>query len=132
MIAGGMDMGMEKRNCTRVVFESEALVHHKGRSLRGSVENLSLNGLFLRIKETIPLDETIEVEILLSGTSSKLTVNIQGLVVRQDADGVALQIVGMDLDSFIHYKNIITYISGDEREIMGEFHRFVARRGREA
>ncbi len=124
-------MGMEKRNCTRVIFESEALVVYKDRTLRGTVENLSLNGLFLRIPEILPLNDTVEVEILLSGSSSKLTVNIQGLVVRQDDDGVALQIVGMDLDSFIHYKNIITYISGDEREIMNEFHRFVARRARQ-
>ena len=123
-------MGMEKRNCTRVVFESEAIVVYKDKTLRGSVENLSLNGLFLRIPETIPLNETLEIEILLSSTSSKLTVNLQGLVVRVDEDGVALQIAGMDLDSFIHYKNIITYISGDEREIMNEFHRFVARRVR--
>jgi hypothetical protein len=123
-------MGMEKRNCTRVVFESEAIVHYKDRTLRGSVENLSLNGLFLRIPQAISLNETLEIEIFLSGGSSKLSVNLQGLVVRQDEDGVAIQIVGMDLDSFIHYKNIITYISGDEREIMNEFHRFVARRVR--
>lgn len=123
-------MGMEKRNCTRVVFESEALVVYKDRTLRGSVENLSLNGLFLRIPQAISLNETLEIEIFLSGSTSKLSVNLEGLVVRQDEDGVALQIIGMDLDSFIHYKNVITYISGDEREVMNEFHRFVARRVR--
>lgn len=121
---------MEKRNCTRVIFESEALIIFQGQKLRGTVENLSLNGVLLKITEPIPVNETVEVEINLSATTSKLSVNVQGLVIRQDDRGLALQIVGMDLDSFIHYKNIITYISGNEREVMSEFHRFVARRTR--
>jgi hypothetical protein len=121
---------MEKRNCTRVIFESEALIIYQGQKLRGTIENLSLNGVLLKITEPIPIDETVEVEINLSATTSKLSVNVQGLVIRQDDRGLALQIVGMDLDSFIHYKNIITYISGNEREVMNEFHRFVARRSR--
>jgi hypothetical protein len=121
---------MEKRNCTRVIFESEAVIVYQGQRLRGTVENLSLNGVLLKITEPIPVDETVEVEINLSATTSKLSVNVQGLVIRQDERGLALQIVGMDLDSFIHYKNIITYISGNEREVMNEFHRFVARGSR--
>ncbi len=121
---------MEKRNCTRVIFESEAIIIFQGQKLRGTVENLSLNGVLLKITEPIPVNETVEVEINLSATTSKLSVNVQGLVIRQDDRGLALQIVGMDLDSFIHYKNIITYISGNEREVMSEFHRFVARRTR--
>lgn len=121
---------MEKRNCTRVIFESEAIIIFQGQKLRGTVENLSLNGVLLKITEPIPVNETVEVEINLSATTSKLSVNVQGMVIRQDDRGLALQIVGMDLDSFIHYKNIITYISGNEREVMSEFHRFVARRTR--
>ena len=119
---------MEKRNCTRVLFQSEAVVLYKDQTLRGKVENLSLNGMFLRADGKIPLNEVVEIEILLSGASSKLTVNLQGVVVRQDEDGIAIQLVGMDLDSFIHFKNIITYITGEEREIMNEFHKYVARR----
>jgi hypothetical protein len=119
---------MEKRNCTRVLFQSEAIVLYKDQTLRGKVENLSLNGMFLRADEKIPLNEAVEIEVLLSGASSKLTVNLQGVVVRQDEDGIAIQVVGMDLDSFIHFKNIITYITGEEREIMNEFHKYVARR----
>jgi hypothetical protein len=119
---------MEKRNCTRVLFQSEAIVLYKDQTLRGKVENLSLNGLFLRVDDKIPLNEVVEIEILLSGASSKLSVNLQGMVVRQDEDGMAIQLIGMDLDSFIHFKNIITYITGEEREIMNEFHKYVARR----
>jgi hypothetical protein len=121
---------MEQRNCTRVLFESEATVLYKDKTLRGKVENLSLNGLFLRVEDKIPLNEAVEVDMVLSGASSKLSINLQGLVVRQDDAGMAIQLIGMDLDSFIHFKNIITYITGDEREIMDEFHKYVARRNR--
>jgi hypothetical protein len=119
---------MEKRNCTRVLFQSEAVVLYKDQTLRGKVENLSLNGMFLRVDEKIPLNEVAEIEILLSGASSKLSISLQGVVVRQDEGGMAIQLVGMDLDSFVHFKNIITYITGEEREIMNEFHKYVARR----
>jgi hypothetical protein len=123
---------MEKRNCTRVLFQSEATVLYKDKTLRGEVENLSLNGLFLRVDDKIPLNEVVEVEMLLSGASSKLSINLQGLVVRQDDNGLAIQLMGMDLDSFIHFKNVIAYITGDEREIMDEFHKYVAHRNRGA
>jgi hypothetical protein len=119
---------MEKRNCTRVLFQSEAILLYKDQTLRGKVENLSLNGMFLRVDDKIPPNEVVEIEILLSGASSKLSVNLQGMVVRQDEDGMAIQLIGMDLDSFVHFKNIITYITGEEREIMNEFHKYVARR----
>jgi hypothetical protein len=127
----GGDKDMEKRNCTRVIFESESYVLYKDQKLKGTVENLSLNGVLLKVEESIPANENVEVQINLSGSTSRLCINLQGLVVRQDDRGLAIQIIGMDLDSFIHYKNVITYISGNEREIMSEFHKFVARRGRE-
>ena len=103
---------MEKRNCTRVIFESESYVLYKDQKFKGSVENLSLNGVLLKIEESIPANESVEVQINLSGSTSRLCINLQGLVVRQDDRGLAIQITGMDLDSFIHYKNVITYIAG--------------------
>jgi len=39
----------------------------------------------------------------------------------EDSDGVALQFAQVDLDSFVHLKNIVAYNSGGEDKIMEEF-----------
>jgi hypothetical protein len=116
---------MEKRNFTRVPFQSEATVRTKDKTLRGEMENLSLNGMFFKVPEALPMDEAVEVEILLSGTSSALSLRIDGNVSRVSNDGVAIQFKGMGLDSFIHLKSIIAYNTGDEEEVMKEFYTYL-------
>ena len=119
---------MEKRNFTRVLFQTEAVVMYGEREIRGEVENLSMNGMFLRTTEKIPRDEPLEIKICLSGASSELAIDLKGSVVRQADDGVAVQFKEMDLDSFIHLKNTVAYNRGDESEIMEEVHKFIERK----
>jgi len=116
---------MEKRNFTRVVFQSEATVRARDKTLQGEMENLSLNGMFFKVPEALSMDEPVEVEILLSGTSSALSLRIEGHVSRISDDGVAIQFKGMSLDSFIHLKSIIAYNTGDEEEVMKEFYTYL-------
>jgi hypothetical protein len=119
---------MEKRNFTRVVFRTEALVTIEGRQIRGEVENLSMNGMFLRTTEKVARDESLDIKICLSGASSELSIDLKGNVIRQDDDGIAIQFRGMDLDSFIHLKNTVAYNRGDENEIMEEVYKSIERK----
>jgi len=119
---------MEKRVFSRILFQAEAVVEYGGETIKGQVENLSLNGMFLKTHEKISQDEAVEIKIFLSGASSDLSINLRGAVVRLDSDGVAIQFKEMDLDSFVHLKNILTYNRGDESEVMEEFYRFLERK----
>ena len=116
---------MEKRQFTRVVFQSEAIVKAKDKTLKGEIGNLSLNGIFLNAPGALPVSEPVEVEIYLSGSTSELALKMEGTVLRDSPEGLAIQFKGMSLDSFIHLKNIISYNRGDEEKVMEEFYEYM-------
>jgi hypothetical protein len=113
---------MEKRSNTRVVFEVSAVIKYDNKTISGSVINLSLNGLLIRTEEGIPKDTNVNVIIMMEGTTSQLTINLEGVAVRSDRSEIAVEFKSIDLDSFIHLKNIVIYNEGDEEKIMKEFY----------
>ena len=116
---------MDKRHFTRVVFQSEAIVKSKDKTLKGEIGNLSLNGIFLNAPGALPVSEPVEGEIFLSGTTSELALKMEGTVLRDSPEGLAIQFKGMSLDSFIYLKNIISYNRGDEEKVMEEFYEYM-------
>ncbi|MBN2040888.1 MAG: PilZ domain-containing protein [Spirochaetes bacterium] len=112
---------MEKRTNTRILFNVTALVKYKEKEIKCSVENLSLNGILVKTDENIPVGEEVNINILMEGSTSHLTINLEGIVKRSDDSEMAAAFKSMDLDSFIHLKNIIVYNEGDEEKIMKEF-----------
>ena len=122
-----MGGGIGKRNFTRVTFDSEATVHYGDLTIRGKIDNLSLQGMLLRTSEKVPLNEEVEIKVSLSGASSELVVSLTGKAIRGTEDFLAFKFDGMDLDSFIHLKNIIAYNMGNEREVMEEFFKYMER-----
>lgn len=125
---------MEKRKLSRVNFNIRALLSYKGLNFEGDVENLSLSGIFIRTgnKLDIGLNETMDIKINMLGSSSDLNINLKGIVVRNDEKGIGLKFEKVDLDSFIHLKNIIAYNFGDEDRIMDEFFNFISEKKDEA
>lgn len=116
---------MEKRNNTRVVYNVSALLNYQDKKIKCSVENLSLNGILLKSDEEIPKDTDVNIEIILEGTSSQLSINLEGIVVRSEKSETAVEFKSVDLDSFIHLKNIVVYNEGSEEKIMKEFYNSV-------
>jgi hypothetical protein len=116
---------MEKRELTRVAFHIEAIIKYQERTFAGKVENLSLKGMFIQTAEKLEVTEPISIIIHLAGDSSDLEINLNGNVVRVDQSGVGVQFDKIDLDSFIHLRNIVAYNSGDEDNVMKEFLSFV-------
>lgn len=116
---------MEKRHFTRIPFKSEAMVQYKDKTFQGEVENLSLKGMFFKAGSEIPLNVPVEIKIFLSGTSSELAINVSGKVVRQDQEGLAVRFEKLDMDSFIHLKNVVAHNTGDEAHVMEEFYSYL-------
>jgi hypothetical protein len=98
---------MERRKNRRVAFEVSASVRAGRVSIRGTVDNLSMKGMFLRTGETVSEDSLLEISISLSGSSSFLSMELEGRAVRQTEAGIAIEFDKMDLDSFIHLRNVI-------------------------
>ena len=113
---------MEKRRFSRVAFNLKAFFNCRDASFKGEVENLSLNGMFVRTGEKLCLGELVEITLYLSGTTNPLdiSINILAAVVRVEEGGLVLQFREMDMDCFGWLKNIIAYNDGDGDKVMDE------------
>jgi hypothetical protein len=116
---------MEKRKHKRVPFHAEAMVRTKGITINGKIDNLSMKGMFLNTDAKLTDVDQVEINILLTGSSSKLSIDLTGIVIRQTDAGMAIAFKEMDLDSFIHLKNVVSYNSADADEIMDEYLRSI-------
>jgi len=115
---------MEKRNTIRVPFHVRSVVKHKERIIEGEVENLSTGGMLLKTSDEIAPGDPVSVSIFLYGSSSHLALNIMGTVVRHTGASVAIKFTELDLDSFIHLRNIVSRNAFDEEKVIREFREF--------
>ena len=108
---------MEKRKSTRVEFLTETEMLHNGKAIIGSVDNLSLKGMFVQTNDNdVPLNTVVDCHIKLSGSSTLLSIDIKGVVARIGDTGLAIEFQDMELDSFIHLRNIIRYADKELQE----------------
>jgi len=116
---------MEKRKHRRVRFEVTATVRTDQMSIGGMVDNLSMKGMFLTTGETLSCDGPLEISITLSGSSSTLLIKLKGRAVRHTDTGVAIEFQEMDLDSFVHLRNIIAQNCDDPDALCEEYFRSI-------
>lgn len=116
---------MEKRRFSRVPFRIQAEITAGGQKFTGAVENLSLKGMYVKTEHAVDVGAPISIKIVLTGTQSNLMIDLKGKVVRQTDEGIGVYFDDMDLDSFIHLKNIVHYNSTDPEIIVNEFTRYL-------
>lgn len=116
---------MEKRNFSRITFNVGAVIKWQEQSYKGEVDNLSLQGMFARIGDRLPEGEEVDITIYLTGVSPQIPVNLQGEVIRNTDEGVALKFIRMSTDSFIHLRNIMAHNTGDSGKVMDELFNFI-------
>lgn len=111
---------MSTRKFSRVRFNVGATIRVGDRQFQGAVENLSMAGMFLVTSEQLPEGEAVDITIVLTGTEPEIAVNFNGIVTRITEDGVGFTFEKMDLDSYMHLKNIIAYNIDDAEKVMEE------------
>lgn len=122
-------MTNERRTHTRVPFTIDATVKHGERRISGILLNISLLGMFIEVPEKIPLNETVDVEILLDCGGSRMSLLLPGEVIRSESGGTAVRLMELNLDSYIALRNLMMDNSSDPKTIMDEFSRFISDRG---
>jgi hypothetical protein len=117
-------MEENRRKKTRVNFEAQVIVRTKDAELisQANSRNISLRGVYIVTKHDIPADTHCEVEILLTGTSSRLSIQVQGTVVRKEKEGIGIAFESIDPDSYFHLRNLIMYNTSDPDEVEKELH----------
>ena len=113
---------MSTRKFSRVKFNVNATVTIAERQFSGKVLNLSMKGMFLATEERPALGESVEITIQLSGAAPDLAITCAGHVYRSDEEGVGFTFEKIDLDSYTHLKNIISYNIDDPEKVMEEIY----------
>jgi len=121
---------MEKRNFDRIPFQTKAIVRSKDTTVIGIVENLSLDGIFLKTPEKLNLNRIVKIELLFTGTSSQLSILLDGKIMRHENIGMAIQFKNVDMDAFFHLKNLISYNTNQVGKLKNDFKKFVKTKGK--
>ena len=121
---------MEKRNFTRIPFQTKAIVRAKETTVIGVVENLSLAGIFLKTPERLRLNRLVKIELLFTGTSSQISIILDGKIMRHENLGMAIQFRNVDIDAFIHLKNLLSYNTNQMGKVEEEFQAFIKKKNK--
>lgn len=113
-----MTVSDEKRRHPRVGFSTRILVSlcadGKGVELEGSSRDLSMRGVFVNTDRQFAKGTPCSVKIFLSGGLEDVELGIQGTIVRTTGKGFGVGFDSMDVDTYSHLKNIVTYNSNDD------------------
>jgi hypothetical protein len=99
---------MGHRQFTRIRFESEATVMISGNAFPVITGNLSLNGIYFKTDRRFPVGNRAEITFDLPSASHGSVLTVNGIVVRNDVEGIALQFKSLDQESFAHLKSVIS------------------------
>jgi hypothetical protein len=115
---------MDNRRFTRVGFTINASITIEGTTFTAEVENLSLHGLFVKNDRHIPLGTRADIAISLTGIQPEIVIRLKSVAVRSVAEGTGFEFESVDVNSFIHLRNIVAYARGDQDAVMAEFAQF--------
>ncbi len=109
----------ERRKKLRVDFTTNIVLNMDGTEIhmQGNSKDLSLSGVYIYTKDDIPVNRKCGVEITLTGLVEPLKLRINGSTVRKEPTGIAVLFESMDLESYIHLKNIVRYNSSEPDNI---------------
>ena len=115
-------MDEERRKKTRVHFKTQVILKTDKSKIEAEAnsKDVSVKGIFVNTKKKIPVGTPCDIEILLTGTSTKLALSIKGIITRQDASGLGIAFDSMDIDSQFHLRNIVMYNASDPDDIEKE------------
>jgi len=113
---------MEKRKFTRVRFSEGASIRYHDQVVWGSIENVSLQGMFINTAQEIPFQIPVQVTAYLSSNSS---FKLHATVVRHEKTGLGLQITQIDAHSFKNLRNIVAQQYIDQDTLMRETYKMV-------
>jgi hypothetical protein len=103
-----------------VRFNVEATIKVGERHFQGGVENLSMTGMFLVTEERLSEGEAVDITIVLTGTEPPVSVDFNGRVSRIMGNGMGFVFEKIDLDSYVHLKNIVAYNIDDAEKVLEE------------
>ncbi len=114
-------MPNEKRRFTRVAFRVRAILFANDvRYHADEIENISMGGCLLPLDAGPPPGSPCRLRISMTGTTSNLSVEAEGDVIRNLPHAVAIKFTQIPSDSMFHLRNIILYNALDTHKVENE------------
>jgi hypothetical protein len=120
-------MDDERRRRTRIVFTTEVELTAGDLTVKSTKSrDVSMTGIFIFTDQRLEPGSTCQITIRLLGASSDLRMTAEGRIARLTEDGVGVEFTSLDLDSYVHLRNLIVYNAEDPDGILEEVsHPFV-------
>lgn len=116
----------EKRKYTRIIANLAAeLTAGKTTHLQGTCKNISAKGIYFECDPQPAENSKVELILYLGDSRYDPSIRVQGIVVRREANGVGLQLTGVDFNDYELLKNIIVYSAEDPDAAEREFKKFL-------
>lgn len=117
----GPDMTEDHRRRKRVQYKTAVTLFTPDKKLENlSSRDLSLKGVYVETKDSLPIGTEVQIVVDLAGSTSLLSLRMVGQVARLDDEGMGLDFSEVDLDSFFHLRNIVLYNAEDPAEVDDE------------
>lgn len=112
------DSANNKREFSRAQIHVGTTVTVDGKTVSGSLRDVSMNGLFVLCKATGVAGGThCTVDVVLS---EEVHVSLAGHVVREEATGLAIAVEEIPVDSFRHLQQLVLYNADDPDQVEQE------------
>lgn len=82
---------MNKRKLPRMLFDADVEIITNDKTILGEVGNISMSGIFVKTDENITVNTNVEIILLLGGKNSKLPLQLSGVIMRSDKEGIAIE-----------------------------------------
>ena len=115
-------MSKERRKQTRVYFKTEVILKSDSSEIKSNInsKDISLKGMYVRTDEKMPIGTSCDIRILLTGSTNNLFINLKGRIIRHDDSGLGIHFDSVDVDSYLHLKNLLMYNAPDPDAIEKE------------
>jgi len=113
-------MSAERRQFSRVNFQSKVFVLHQGQPLETELLDISLKGALIRFNNTAPLRQGEKCPFELRLDQSDIVLKIDTRVVYSQDNQFGLRFENLDLESMIHLRRLIELNVGDPDQIQKE------------
>lgn len=111
----------EKRKATRVYIDHSIIFKSEGKgSLKGKIENISLVGSLVSVKNSIGLaqGDEVHVDILFGQNTEDYNIHLLAKLVRIKSENeLAIRFLDMDVDALAHLRQFLSLNFGDADQI---------------
>ena len=105
---------LERRQFSRVVYQTPTDISQGNVNVSGSVQDLSLHGLLIQCDKLQQLRTDIPVQVSFKLENSDINIQLEATIVSTINTSMRLRIEHLDIDSISHLKRLVELNVGDD------------------